>query len=51
MSGYADVDGVRYYICCSQCADMLKKDPSKYLDADSAKRIHDVVAVKVKTSK
>jgi len=46
--GYADVNGVRYYICCSQCADMLRKDPSKYLDADAAKHVHNVVAVQVK---
>jgi len=49
--GYADVNGVRYYICCSQCAGMLKKDPDKYLDADAAKHVHDVVAVRVKPSK
>jgi YHS domain-containing protein len=49
--GYADVNGVRYYICCGQCAAMLKADPSKYLDADAAARVHDVVAVQIKKSK
>ncbi|MEA2553542.1 MAG: hypothetical protein QOJ65_1718 [Fimbriimonadaceae bacterium] len=44
--GYADVDGVRYYICCGDCAGELKASPSKYLNADSAKHVHDVVAVK-----
>jgi len=49
--GYADVDGVRYYICCGDCAGELKKDPAKYLDADAAKHVHDVVAVKAKPAK
>ena len=44
--GYTDVKGVRWYICCSQCADMLAKDPDKYLDADAMKYVHDVAAVK-----
>ena len=46
--GYADVNGVRYYICCSQCAAELKADPSKYLDDKAATYVHDVVAVQVK---
>ena len=46
--GYADVNGVRYYICCSQCADMLRKDPSKYLDAKAATYVHDVAPVQIK---
>jgi YHS domain-containing protein len=49
--GYTDVNGVRYYICCSQCAAMLAKDPDKYLDADAAKHVHDVVAVKFTPTK
>jgi len=49
--GYADVNGVRYYICCSKCAAMLAKDPDKYLDAEAAKHVQDVVAVKVKPAK
>lgn len=50
--GYADIDGVRYYICCSPCAAKLAAEPSKYLDETSAKYVHDVVAVKAeKTDK
>ncbi len=47
--GYTDVNGVRYYICCSQCAGELKANPSKYLDAKAATYVHDVVAVQAKT--
>lgn len=46
--GYTDVNGVRYYICCSQCAGELKANPTKYLDAKAATYVHDVVAVQVK---
>jgi YHS domain-containing protein len=49
--GYADVNGVRYYICCSQCAPMLAKDPTKYLDAAAAAHVHDVTAVRMKPAK
>lgn len=50
--GFADVDGVRYYICCSPCAAKLAAEPTKYLDETSAKYVHDVVAVKAeKTDK
>jgi len=49
--GYTDVDGVRYYICCGECAAELKADPKKYLDADAAKHVHDVVAVQQKKTK
>lgn len=49
--GYADVNGVRYYICCSKCAAMLKANPSQYLDDEAAKHVHDVAVAKVDTSK
>ena len=49
--GFADVNGVRYYICCSPCAGTLAKDPAKYLDADAAKHVRDVVTVKVSADK
>ena len=49
--GYADVNGVRYYICCSKCAAMLAKEPDKYLDADAAKHVQAVTAVKMKPAK
>ena len=28
--GYADVDGVRYYVCCASCVAMIHKDPATY---------------------
>ena len=49
--GYTDVDGVRYYICCSQCASELAKNPKTYLNDESAKYVHDVVAVKATPKK
>lgn len=44
--GYSDVDGVRYYICCPGCLQSFKADPKKYLNAESAKHIHEVKTVK-----
>ena len=29
---YADVEGKRYYFCCSGCAGKLEKNPHKYLE-------------------
>lgn len=49
--GYADVNGVRYYICCGQCAEELAKNPDKYLDAEAAKFVHEVVPVKSEKAK
>lgn len=28
--GYADYNGVRYYLCCPQCTTAFRKDPAKY---------------------
>ncbi len=28
--GYVDVEGVRYYVCCSSCMASLKKDPAQF---------------------
>jgi peptide-methionine (R)-S-oxide reductase len=30
-SPYVDIDGRRHYVCCSACAEMLRKEPVKYL--------------------
>jgi YHS domain-containing protein len=49
--GFADVDGVRYYICCSPCAAELAKEPAKYLDTDAAKYVQDIKIVSAKQDK
>lgn len=28
--GYVDYKGVRYYVCCTDCLAMMRKDPAKY---------------------
>lgn len=43
--GYADVDGVRYYICCGDCLATFKADPSKYV-ANAAKYVVEAKAAK-----
>jgi peptide-methionine (R)-S-oxide reductase len=30
-SHYVEIDGQRYYVCCSRCAEFLRKEPDKYL--------------------
>jgi len=30
-SPYVDIEGRRHFVCCSACAEMLRKEPSKYL--------------------
>ena len=30
-SPYVDIDGTRHYVCCSRCAELLRKEPGKYL--------------------
>lgn len=29
---YADVEGVRIYVCCKGCIDVIKADPKKHID-------------------
>ncbi len=29
---YADVEGVRIYVCCKGCIAVIKADPKKYID-------------------
>jgi peptide-methionine (R)-S-oxide reductase len=31
QSPYVEIDGKRYYVCCSGCVEMLRKEPDKYL--------------------
>ena len=31
-SGYADYEGVRYYFCCSSCAERFAQNPSAFAD-------------------
>lgn len=48
-SGYADVEGVRYYFCCGGCDTSFAKDPAKYTANLKGKAVKAVVrAVKVK---
>jgi peptide-methionine (R)-S-oxide reductase len=30
-SPYVDIDGTRHYVCCGHCAELLRKEPGKYL--------------------
>ncbi|MBS1721811.1 MAG: YHS domain-containing protein [Armatimonadetes bacterium] len=32
-AGFMDYEGVRYYVCCSECLPALKKDPAKFVAA------------------
>jgi hypothetical protein len=36
---YADVNGVRIYVCCAGCIDKIKADPDKYIKQLEAKGI------------
>jgi peptide-methionine (R)-S-oxide reductase len=31
-SHYVEVGGRRYYVCCNTCADLLRKEPGRYLE-------------------
>lgn len=38
-SPYVEIDGRRHYVCCSRCAELLRKEPDKYLkDAKKTKK-------------
>jgi peptide-methionine (R)-S-oxide reductase len=30
-SPYVEIDGTKHYVCCSDCAELLRKEPGKYL--------------------
>jgi peptide-methionine (R)-S-oxide reductase len=41
-SPYVDIDGRRHFVCCSQCAELLRKEPGKYLkDSKKIKKSDD----------
>jgi len=42
--GYADHDGVRWYLCCGDCAEPFRKDPKSFITADARKQIKNVSA-------
>ena len=44
--GYADVNGVRYYICCPGCLGTFKADTKKYTGGDTTKHIKSVQTAK-----
>lgn len=45
--GFADVEGVRYYICCMGCMGAFKKEPGKYT-ANAKAAVKPLAAVEVK---
>lgn len=42
--GYADHDGVRWYLCCAGCEQPFLKDPASFINADAKKQIKNVSA-------
>lgn len=42
--GYADHDGVRWYLCCADCEQPFLKNPASFIDANAKKQIKNVSA-------